>query len=307
MNDLMKNRGFQIGAAVAAVVALGGVYIYTMNPFGSSEVDTGSTAPVVGAPDEIGGPGDLPPRESLRPRPITPPRVAQTAPQTPKTSWDDDPSGPSGGGAPTPGEFGQGSTPVGPAKPKPAPIRVGAVAPGARPDPFVTFLRTVSLNPPAYSLIVPGRLASFPKFELNENEDSVRQIGPLPAVSRRVAGIVTSNGVTAILESGDPGANVDVQVVQPGAQIESLIPGIEKLTVESITSTGLTLREAPPYRRKVEVKLSPLPPGFDRNQLGGGAGGPGSGPQGAGPTGFGPAGSGGGRRGGGGVAGEPDF
>ena len=275
--DLFKNNGVKIGAAVAAVIALGGLAFWGYTAFSGGGGDSaGSDAPPV-----------LPPRPSKTP-------IAQTsAPKVPttaknavvrpvETSWDKDPStaptptpastGDAGGQLP--GE-GVDSTPSAAASTalvakKPAPIQNGVVIAGTRRDPFVTFLKVISVNPPAYSLVAPLRIASYPKLDISDKLPLEDQIGPLPAVSRRVAGVITSNGVSAILENGEPG-NADTTIlVQPGSEVDSLIPGIGKLTVESINSNGLTLRAPSPDNRKVAVKLSVLPSGVLQSLLGGG-------------------------------------
>ena len=161
--------------------------------------------------------------------------------------------------------------------PKPLPIVEGKRALAARVDPFFSVTKSRPPEPPpAYLFTVPMRLAAFrpPPAQIVAGLE-VRP--PLPYVPRRVAGILTDGTTSAILETGNPGADAQVDLVQPGSHVDSGIPGVPQLVVESITPTQLTLRA--PDGRRVTVKLSALPPGalggggFDGGGYPGGGGG----------------------------------
>jgi hypothetical protein len=166
----------------------------------------------------------------------------------------------------------------------------GQVSPGFRGDPFVSLRRIALERPSVIGLALPLRLAPYPRPmatpvpSLDPNE----RFGPLPFVPRRVAGVLYSGAITAILETGNPPDSI-TEVIAPGARVKSGIIGIEDLIVESIAMDRLTLRA--PDGRTVDVKLSGLPPAVAdalRAQFSGGALGGGAGP-----------GDGGGLRGGG--------
>lgn len=176
--------------------------------------------------------------------------------------------------------------------------------------------------PYAYQFIAPIRLASYPRpVALPENILTVEErLGPIPFVARRVAGVLYDGAVSAILETGNPGPEADVRVIQPGSLVPSGVPGLEDLTVSVITTTKVTLRDQ--YNRTVDVSLQTLPReigealrqqagqqagqggapggGFPGGGFPGGQGGPGAagagGPVGA-PGGFRPGGGRGGFRG----------
>jgi hypothetical protein len=175
----------------------------------------------------------------------------------------------------------------------PAPINRG-VRPQRRSDPFVSFRILRPFTPPAFTLTVPFRLASYPRPVVPKTTTLEPELlfGPLPPVERRVAGVLHNGSVSAILETGTPGgAGTDVRVIQPGQTVPSGIPGVDDLTVSSVTPTGILLRAND--GRTVNVSLSNVPAAYAdafRNAVSGpgGVGGvPGGGPPG-GP--FGPGG-----------------
>jgi hypothetical protein len=186
------------------------------------------------------------------------------------------PGGPMGGGS----RAGGGAT----GAPKPLPILNGRVAQGARQDPFLSFAHLIVMKPPAYSFIAPIRLASRPTPPPPPPvTDPDLRFGPLPAVERRVAGVLFDGSVSAILETGTPGgAGTDVRVIQPGATVPSGVPTVEDLTVASITPSQVVLRAQD--GRTTTVKLSNVPAAFAeqfRNAASGsgvgqGPGGPGA-------------------------------
>jgi hypothetical protein len=149
---------------------------------------------------------------------------------------------------------------------------------------------------------VPLRLASYPRPTVDRSKSRPEEIlGPLPFVPRRVAGVLYNGSVSAILETGNPGGDADVRVVQPGAFVPSGVPGLPDFTVESISPNKLTLRSQD--RRTVDVNLTNLPAGV-ADQLRGQAGGggiPGGGFPGGAAGGY--PGAGGGFPGGGGYPG----
>lgn len=204
---------------------------------------------------------------------------------------------------------------------KPAPIREGMVALASRKDPFESIFKQVVQITPAWDYVINHRTEAPPKYvpPTTLTGDPDIDLPPLPPVARRIAGVFYNGGITAILESGNP-PDSDITIVQPGAEVESGIPNIPPLVVESITMDNLILRARD--GRTVEVKLSSLAPAVRdalRQQFGSttgsgmgmGPGGMGSGsmgPGGMGPGGFGgrgPGGIGGGAKGSGGGSGAP--
>ena len=203
-------------------------------------------------------------------------------------------SSPMGGGYPgmsgPPGMGGGGATSLASAAAKPLWVKQGMKAAAYRSDPFESITKLVTLLPPAYSFAVPMRLAMYSKPNIDTRAAKPEEIlGPLPYVPRRVAGVLHGSSVSAILETGAPGSDSDVRVVQPGqTQIPSGIPGVGDMTVESINATGLVLRA--PDKRRVTVKLTGMPPGMAQSlspqqpgmggfpgRMGGGGGYPGAG------------------------------
>lgn len=191
--------------------------------------------------------------------------------------------------------------------PKPTPIRPGIVALASRKDPFESLFKPVVQISPAWDYVINHRTAPEPKYlpEPTTTGDPNIDLPPLPPVPRRIAGVFYNGGITAILETGTP-PDSEIDIVQPGAEIVSQIPGIPTLTVESITMDSLILRAKD--GRTVEVKLSGLAPAvrealrqqFGSNTGAGGGMGPGGmGPGGMGPGAMGPGGAGGGAKGGG--------
>jgi len=150
----------------------------------------------------------------------------------------------------------------GPAPSLPPPIRYGVQAAGFRPDPFITTRKIVVEHTPAYTYLVALRLASRPKPPVPRGDERPpeERLGPLPVVPRRVAGILYNGSVSAILETGTPGSQADVQVVQPGSRVPSGAPNLGDLTVSLITPTQITLRADD--GRTTIVPLSNLPPGI---------------------------------------------
>lgn len=170
-------------------------------------------------------------------------------------------------------------------------------APGARNDPFVSYRFPGVQKLPAYLYITHMRVASIPEPPPPPvSTDPDLQYGPLPFVPRRVAGILYNGSVSAILEIGNPGSGAEVFIVRPGDKVPSAIPGIEELTVTSISPTQLILRADD--GRTTTVALSGAPE--LQGQTGGAPGGgfPGGGPPGGGfPGGGGFSGGGGSRPG----------
>lgn len=192
---------------------------------------------------------------------------------------------------------------------KPAPIRPGAKAIASRKDPFESMFKDVVQISPAWDYVLDHRTQALPKpvEEKILTGDPDIDLPPLPPVSRRISGVFYNGGITAILESGNP-PDSDITIVQPGALVESQVPGVGQLVVESITMDGLILRAKD--GRTVEVKLSGLAPAvrdalrqqFSNTTGGAGGMGPGAGMGPGGPAGM---GSGGGAKGGGGAGGAP--
>lgn len=166
-----------------------------------------------------------------------------------------------GGGGMSPG-VAAGRQPAAVGGDKPAPIVAGHLAPSFRGDPFVSFLRSFVMKPPAYSFIAPIRMAARPTPPPPAPvRDPDLRFGPLPVVERRVAGILFDGSVSAILETGAPGAaGTDVRVIQPGATVPSGVPNLEDLTVASITPSLVVLRAQD--GRTTTVKLSNVSAAF---------------------------------------------
>lgn len=182
------------------------------------------------------------------------------------------------------------------------PVKDGALpAGGLRPDPFESMIKLVVPEIPAFTLVLPRRLASQYRPVPPEIKDQDPNLyrGPLPPVARRVAGVMYNGAITAILETGEASGAVRHDVIRPGSIVPFGLDGLPDLTVESITMTALILRA--PDGRTVEVKLSGLPPAVAdslRAQFGGSATGGGAPSM---PGMGGPQGGGGGDKGGGGV------
>lgn len=219
----------------------------------------------------------------------TPPRSTfDLAPESFKKQW--------GGGGAAPG--GMGTSGV-----KPAPIQEGRLPSGPRKDPFESKWKAVVQLTPAWNLTIAHRTAppmKLPEPDLKTGDPNL-DLPPLPPVPRRVAGVFYNGAITAILESGNPPDSI-VSIVQPGAVVESGIPGVPSLVVESITMDSLILRAND--GRSVEVKLSGLSPAvLDALRQQFNNANPGGGMQGGGGMPSGPGMPGGGAMGGGGKSG----
>ncbi len=231
------------------------------------------------------------------------------APESMKKLW----GGDGGGMASMMGGGTDGAT----AGAKPAPIRGGIVAMAPRKDPFESLFKQIVQITPAWNYAISHRTAPpyVPKVE-PQGKDPELDLPPLPPIPRRIAGVFYNGGISAIIESGNP-PDSTIAIVQPGAEVDSGVPGVGQLVVESISMESLILRAND--GRSVEVKLSGLSPSVRdalRQQFaptntggtGGGAGFPGGMGGGAGrPGGMGggvgrPGGKGGGGGGGGGGA-----
>lgn len=185
---------------------------------------------------------------------------------------------------------------------KPSETKQGQVAAGFRADPFESFLKLIVPEIPAYTLAIPKRLASpYIPPAPKESDDPLKTKGPIIPLPRRVAGVMYSGAITAILETGDPsGQSVEHTVIRPGSRVPSFDPTAGELTVESMTLRSLILRADD--GRTIEVKLSGLSPAVAdalRGQFGTGSAGSGGMGAGGGPGAAGgmPGGMGGGRGG----------
>ncbi|WP_395094696.1 hypothetical protein [Armatimonas sp.] len=225
------------------------------------------------------------------------------APEAMKKTFGAVGANPMGGGPSPMGGMGGGS---GAGGSKPSPIRDGVIPVASRKDPFESVIKPVVQITPAWDYVMGHRTAPVwvPKDLPVPGAVNPDDLPPLPPVPRRVAGVFYNGGIAAIIESGIP-PDSDVTIVQPGAEVDSLIPGVPPLVVESISMEHLILRARD--GRSVEVKLSGLSPAVrgalnQQFNSGGGAGnGPGMG-SGMGPgmgSGMGPGGIGGGKAGGG--------
>jgi len=282
--EILKDKRVLIGGAGVLVAGAAAAAFYA---FGNQQATTEDTAPAVvsqapvgggpGSPGGPGAPGRPPVANTARPKPSPSPVAALALDRS--TSFDNIPKAIPGGtgaaapvqGAPTPAPAPAADTS------KPAPIRAGVVAAGSRVDPFVSRLIEPFQRPAAYLFVAPLRLAGRPVPPAPPKSGNPDDIyGPLPFVQRRVAGILYNGQVSAILETGGVGAFS--QVVQPGTSVDSGIPGVDSLIVDTITPTSLTLRARD--GRTTSVSLSGAPEGTLPVAPGGGVGAP---PGGGGP------------------------
>lgn len=282
--EIFKDRRVQLGAALVGVLAAASAVFFVVGQGAGGDEgvdDTASAVPAPTAPVGAANPAapDGGPASPAAPGvPLGGAAAAATGPAPSRaTSFDNLPPG-LGGAAGTPGAPPPPAGGTATATAKPAPIREGQRAPGFRLDPFVSFFRETYTRPRAYTIAPAVRLASYPKPPVPASPTDAEQIyGPLPYVQRRVAGVLYNGSVSAILETGPPGPDTDVRVIQPGALVPSGVPGVDDLTVESINPTQITLRARD--GRSVSVKLTNLPAGVAdalRGQAGGlGAGDPG--------------------------------
>jgi uncharacterized membrane protein YgcG len=141
---------------------------------------------------------------------------------------------------------------------KPTPVRGGIVALASRKDPFESLFKEVVQITPAWNYAINRRTeAPFVPAVVTPGPVDPGDLPPLPPVPRRVAGVFYNGGITAIIESGNPPDSV-ITIVQPGAEVDSGVPGVPQLIVESIAMDSLILRARD--GRSVEVKLSGLAP-----------------------------------------------
>ena len=188
----------------------------------------------------------------------------------------------SGGGSPggMSGGTGVGSAPAAVAS---APPKNTTPPPGARPDPFKPWWDSTPPPPPVLSLITPFRIASRDTVDPKVEPGIEIQEGP----TRRVAGILTGNGVYALLDG-----NGKQEIVRPGDVLE------DGYRVVLINFNSVTLKKT--VSGQTFTQIVPLTDAG--SAVGGATGGP--------PAGFGgKAGSGappigGGRTSGGGRAGD---
>jgi hypothetical protein len=223
------------------------------------------------------------------------------APGPRKTSFDGAPEAmkklfaAGGGGGGMSGGMGGGAT----AGAKPSPIREGMTALASRKDPFESVFKPVVQITPAWDYVMNHRTqAPYVPVEVPRVINPDLDLPPLTPIPRRVAGVFYNGGIVAIIESGIP-PDADIDIVQPGGEVKSRIPGVPDLVVESISMENLILRARD--GRSVEVKLSGLSPAvrnalsqqFNQNAGTGGMGNMGSGAPGMGGPGMGAPGSGG--------------
>lgn len=314
----------KIATFALTLTVLGGLALVGCNS-GSSSSDTPPVAPsnapvspdMAGAPMSAGAPTGLAPKPGAGGVTAAGGGLGKggqvssfdAAPESMKKLW-----GGGGGmmpgagsGMPTGMPGGMPGAGGGDAGAKPAPIRPGAKAVASRKDPFESMIKDVVQISPAWDYVLDHRTQAplKPVEEIIRTGDPDIDLPPLPPVSRRIAGVFYNGGITAILESGNP-PDSDITIVQPGALVDSQVPGVGQLVVESITMDGLILRAKD--GRTVEVKISGLAPAVRdalRQQFSNTNGGVGGmGPGGMGPGGPAGMGSGGGAKGGGGASGS---
>jgi hypothetical protein len=185
------------------------------------------------------------------------------------------PGGPGGSGSSINGMMGAPGNSAGgqqAAAGKPA----GTPPPGSRPDPFRPWFSTTPPPPPVLAMIDPIRIASSNTVRKDPPPNVTIQEMP----TRRVAGILTGNGVYALL---DDGSGVQ-QVIKPGDLLD------DGYRVAQINSTSVTLRKK--VGPQTFTQVVPLTDAGSTPQFGGPGGGM---PMGPGGGQFGPPG--GGRRG----------
>ena len=268
--EILKDRRVIIGGAVVALLGIGGAIFLSQSGGGGSDVPppsapaAGVTAPgPQGAPGNPGAPGGTPGTPGTPGQQVNSAAqangVAGKKPLLLTDSWAGQPGGTGPvqqGQAPAAGGGGTGLD-------KLAPIRRGAKADAFRADPFLSFRIPKYVDPPAYAFAVPLRLASQPKPVQPPVRGGTPDelLGPLPSVDRRVAGILHDGSVSALLETGPPGgAGTATQIIAPGSLVPSGIPGINDLTVASITPTQVILRAED--GRTVNVKLGSVPAAY---------------------------------------------
>jgi hypothetical protein len=123
-----------------------------------------------------------------------------------------------------------------------------------RLDPFESNYKNVYHETPAYELALPRRLApqQAEKIFTDKNKNIL-----IPNIPRRVAGIMQSGSVSAILESIIDGKIYHNYVI-PGEKVPSGSKDIPYLTVDAITNNYLILSS--PYGSTIKVSLSGLSP-----------------------------------------------
>lgn len=274
VNDSPKNRGAMIGGAVTAMLVAGGFAALAISGQGGersvqkegapslmlAQVDPGLGDDPAGAPGVPGIPAGGPAAGPAGPTQAEKDALKGTSFNRMPDAYAASTGGGAGGGGfggggfggggygPPGGGFGGGGAATTPGtttdwtKLKKH-IARGRTAPAARTDPFVSYRFPGVQKLPAYLYIAPIRMAARPVPPPPPvNPDPDLQYGPLPVVPRRVAGILYNGSVSAILEIGAPGAGAEVYIVRPGDKVPSGIPGIEELTVTSISPTQLILR-----------------------------------------------------------------
>ena len=275
IGELFKDRRVVIGSAVVGLAAAAGIAFLVLGNGGggtTDEVATDTPPPATSAANPASPVG-----AGANPAAPTPPRtapaVAAAKPSGPPkvpTSFDSAPPGfyaGTGGtttplpnpGPPTttgPGGFTDTAT----AKIPLAPIQPNIKAAAFRADPFISYRNPRVERTPAYEFIAPIRVASRPQPKVKP-PTGIPEIdfGPLPYVPRRVAGILYNGQVSAILETGDPGQNSTVEIIQPGASVASGVANVGNLTVSLISPTQVILRADD--GRTVSVPLTAAPVG----------------------------------------------
>ena len=140
--------------------------------------------------------------------------------------------------------------------------------PGARPDPFRPWWDTTPIPPPVLSFTAPIRIAS-PNTAVVVNQPGI-EIQEVP--NRRVAGILTGNGIYALLDGG-PG---DPMVVKPGDVTADgyrvIMINSSSVTLKKTVNTQTFTQVVPLSDAGATTQMSSPTSGFSPGGLGGPAG-----------------------------------
>lgn len=201
MTKQMKIILAALAAAVVLIVAgvlflrRGNSTDETTTPPATQAQATQNTAPPAGAP---GGPGVTTPGAG------GPGKIAG-APPAPGMPAGPGVSGPSG----KQGIFASGPPKAGaPGKPPVQTAKAGVVPIIHNSDPFLIRWKKKPLPPPVFDLVAPMRLAGADIVAPPPNNTIITEVP-----SRRVSGILTGDGVYAVLENN----NGDTEIVKPGS------------------------------------------------------------------------------------------
>ncbi|HLV81586.1 MAG TPA: hypothetical protein VKT32_14965 [Chthonomonadaceae bacterium] len=278
---MTKQTKMMIGTLVVAwvLIVAGVVYLLRGN---SAPSATPPVQPVQYTPPTAGNPPGKKPGAPGKPKPGAPGKP-NGGPSAAK------PAGPGVNPGATKGIFAS-SPPKGPAAAQ-AP-KTGMVAIKHRSDPFLIGWKKKPLPPPVFDVVLPVRLASADIVAPPAGQTIITEVP-----SRRVSGILTGDGVYAVLEDN----NGDTEIVKPGSVTSDgyRVVAINADSVKLQRKDGNLLRtQTVPLSDATTAPVTVTPAGYP--------GAPGmNGPPGGYPGGGYPGAGGGGRggKGGGGIGG----